>query len=99
MKRYVLIAELEEGSSKLGYVLGYFKTLEIAKQKHKEYWELINFTKEPLNELFLFHVDDVNSMKDGMLYGKTNGFFNVYIIVDSTIKPNDKSVIQFNSVN
>ena len=73
-KRFVLIAELEED----GYVLGYYESLELAKQKHKEYWDLISHTSEPLNELYRFYVEDVHEMK-GCLYGRTNGFLSVYV--------------------
>ena len=77
--RFVLIAELEED----GYVLGYYDSLELAKQKHEEYWDLISYTDEPLNEVCRFHVEETLLMKDS-LYGQTNGFLSLYIKVGVT---------------
>ena len=78
-QRFVLIAELEED----GYVLGYYDSLELAKRKHEEYWDLISYTNESLNEVCRFHVEEMLLMKDS-LYGQTNGFLSLYIKVGVT---------------
>jgi len=83
MKRFVLIAELEKD----GYFLGEYETLEVAKHRQKEYWDVINFTNQPLNELSRFEVkEEMSGMRQGLVYGSTNGFFYVYIVDNSIVE-------------
>lgn len=76
-ERYVLIAELED----VGYVLEYIDDLEIAKKRFKEFWELISYTNEPLNELLKYQIENVDEYRHDCIYGQTNGMNSVYILL------------------
>ncbi|MFT6981536.1 MAG: hypothetical protein ACJAUD_000299 [Crocinitomicaceae bacterium] len=76
LTKYLLIAELDD----VGYVLEYIDDLESAKKRLEEYWELINYTIEPLNELFRYNIENVNEYRGDCIYGRTNGLNSVYLI-------------------
>lgn len=58
----------------------------MAIQKHEENWDIINYSKEPLNGIFQFPVEEIHSVKNGEVYGRNNGFFNVYIVDNSIVE-------------